>query len=43
MIQPIPGDDSELVALPLSFDGARPGIRLSPPSAGEHTREIRGG
>ena len=43
MIQPVPGDDYELVALPLSFDGARPGIRLAPPKPGEHTREIRGG
>lgn len=37
------GDDFELVALSLSFDGARPGIRLAPPKAGEHPREIRGG
>jgi crotonobetainyl-CoA:carnitine CoA-transferase CaiB-like acyl-CoA transferase len=43
MIQPMPGDDYELVALPLSFDGARPGIRRAPPKPGEHTREIRGG
>ncbi|MBI1727091.1 MAG: CoA transferase [Candidatus Rokubacteria bacterium] len=43
MIQPVPGDDYDLVALPLSFDGARPGIRLAPPKPGEHTREIRGG
>ena len=43
MIQPVPGDDYELVALPLSFDGARPGIRRAPPKPGEHTREIRGG
>jgi formyl-CoA transferase len=42
MIQPVPGDDFELMALPLSFDGARPGIRLAPPKPGEHTREIRG-
>ena len=42
MIQPVPGDDYELVALPLSFDGARPGIRRAPPTAGEHTREVRG-
>ena len=43
MIQPVPGDDFELVALPLSFDGARPGIRRAPPKPGEHTREVRGG
>ena len=34
MIQPVPGDDFELIALPLSFE---------PPKPGEHTREIRGG
>ena len=42
MIQPVPGDDFELIALPLSFDGARPEIRRAPPKPGEHTREIRG-
>ena len=42
IIQPVPGDDYELVALPLSFDGARPGIRRAPPAPGEHTREVRG-
>ncbi len=31
MIQPVPGDEYELVALPLSFDGVRPPIRLAPP------------
>src|SRR6266478_2443256 len=41
MIQPVPGDDFELIALPLSFDGARPEIRRAPPKPGEHTREIR--
>lgn len=38
MIQKVPGDDYELMGLPLSFDGARPGIRL----VGEHNREILG-
>jgi crotonobetainyl-CoA:carnitine CoA-transferase CaiB-like acyl-CoA transferase len=42
IIQPVPGDDYDLVALPLSFDGARPGIRRAPPAPGEHTREVRG-
>ena len=43
MVQPMPGDDYELIALPLSFDGRRPGIRRAPPKPGEHTREVRGG
>jgi len=42
MIQPVPGDGLELVALPLSFDGVRPGIRRAPPRPGEHTEELRG-
>jgi crotonobetainyl-CoA:carnitine CoA-transferase CaiB-like acyl-CoA transferase len=36
MIQPVPGDDFSLVALPLSFDGERPAIRQAPPGIGEH-------
>ncbi len=42
MIQTVPGDDCELVGLPLSFDGMRPGIRMAPPGVGEHNREILG-
>lgn len=42
MIQAVPGDDCELVGLPLSFDGMRPGIRMAPPGVGEHNREILG-
>ena len=30
------------MGLPLSFDGARPGIRRPPPSLGQHTAEIMG-
>ena len=41
MIQPVPGDDFSLVALPLSFDGARPGIRRAPPAVGQHDPDIR--
>jgi formyl-CoA transferase len=41
MIQPVPGDEYELVALPLSFDGRRPPIRLAPPRPGEHGSDIR--
>jgi crotonobetainyl-CoA:carnitine CoA-transferase CaiB-like acyl-CoA transferase len=40
MIQPVPGDDFSLVALPLSFDGARPGIRRAPPGVGEHDKDL---
>jgi crotonobetainyl-CoA:carnitine CoA-transferase CaiB-like acyl-CoA transferase len=40
MIQPVPGDDFSLVALPISFDGARPGIRRAPPRVGEHDAEV---
>jgi crotonobetainyl-CoA:carnitine CoA-transferase CaiB-like acyl-CoA transferase len=40
MIQPVPGDDFSLVALPLSFDGARPKIRRPPPAVGEHDSQI---
>ena len=36
MIQPVPGDEFSLVALPLSFDGKRPRIHRAPPSIGEH-------
>jgi crotonobetainyl-CoA:carnitine CoA-transferase CaiB-like acyl-CoA transferase len=42
MIQEVPGDDFELIGLPLSFDGARPGVRWAPPAMGQHNREILG-
>jgi crotonobetainyl-CoA:carnitine CoA-transferase CaiB-like acyl-CoA transferase len=42
MIQPVPGDEYELVGLPLSFDGVRPGIHRAPPRPGEHNAELRG-
>ena len=41
MIQPVPGDDFSLVALPLSFDGMRPSIRRAPPSVGQHDAEVQ--
>ena len=41
MIQPVPGDDFSLVALPLSFDGVRPSIRRAPPSVGQHDAEVQ--
>ena len=36
IVQPVPGDTATLIALPLSFDGARPAIRRAPPAIGEH-------
>lgn len=41
MIQPVPGDDFSLVALPLSFDGARPSIRRAPPAVGQHDADVQ--
>jgi crotonobetainyl-CoA:carnitine CoA-transferase CaiB-like acyl-CoA transferase len=40
IIQQSPERDIALVGLPLSFDGARPGFRRSPPALGAHTEEI---
>jgi formyl-CoA transferase len=40
MIQPMPGDDFSLVALPVSFDGSRPKIRRAPPAVGEHNADL---
>ncbi len=42
LIQKVPGDDYELIGLPLSFDRARPGMRLAPPGVGQHNSEILG-
>ena len=41
MIQPVPGDDFSLVALPLSFDGVRPSIRRAPPAVGQHDEDVQ--
>jgi formyl-CoA transferase len=41
IIQRLPGDDYDVVSLPLSFDGARPPIRRAPPRLGEHDAEIK--
>jgi crotonobetainyl-CoA:carnitine CoA-transferase CaiB-like acyl-CoA transferase len=43
IVQPVPGDDDlTLIALPLSFDGERPGIRRPPPKKiGEHDHEVK--
>jgi crotonobetainyl-CoA:carnitine CoA-transferase CaiB-like acyl-CoA transferase len=43
MIQPMPGDDFSLVALPVSFDGTRPKIRQAPPAVGEHDASFAAG
>ena len=40
MIQPVPGGDVDLMAVPLSFDGQRPGIRRAPPTSGQHNAEV---
>jgi crotonobetainyl-CoA:carnitine CoA-transferase CaiB-like acyl-CoA transferase len=40
IIQPLPGDDYEVVSLPISFDGQRPPIRRAPPRLGEHNAEV---
>ena len=42
MLQPGPQSDITLLGLPISFDGARPAFRRSPPALGAHTREILG-
>ena len=42
IIQSLPGDDYDVVSLPISFDGQRPPIRRAPPRLGEHNEEIRG-
>ncbi len=43
IVQRVPGDDDlTLIALPLSFDGERPGIRRAPPKKiGEHDHEVK--
>ena len=43
IVQPVPGDDElTLIALPLSFNGQRPGIRRPPPKKiGEHDHEVK--
>jgi crotonobetainyl-CoA:carnitine CoA-transferase CaiB-like acyl-CoA transferase len=41
IIQGLPGDDYDVIALPLSFDGQRPPIRRAPPRIGEHDAELK--
>ena len=42
MILPLPELDFELMGLPVSFDGRRPGIRRPPPKLGQHNDEVIG-
>jgi crotonobetainyl-CoA:carnitine CoA-transferase CaiB-like acyl-CoA transferase len=42
MLQRSPQGDITLLGLPISFDGARPAFRQSPPALGAHTKEILG-
>lgn len=37
MLRPVPGSDSQLLSLPLSFDGVRPELRSGPPALGDST------
>ncbi|MBA3594884.1 MAG: CoA transferase [Polaromonas sp.] len=37
------GRDTTVPLLPLTLDGRRPGVRLSPPALGEHSRELLSG
>ena len=37
------GRDAKAVLLPLTLDGQRPGVRLSPPKLGEHSAELLAG
>ena len=34
------GRDTRVVLMPLTLDGARPGVRLNPPRLGEHSAEL---
>jgi crotonobetainyl-CoA:carnitine CoA-transferase CaiB-like acyl-CoA transferase len=36
------GENTQTVLLPLTLDGERPGVRLSPPRLGEHSRAVLG-
>jgi crotonobetainyl-CoA:carnitine CoA-transferase CaiB-like acyl-CoA transferase len=41
ILQPVPGQDLKIVALPLRFDGERPPLPGPTPDLGEHTKDIR--
>ena len=42
ILQKSPTGDIELLGIPLSFDGVRPGFRKQPPGLGQHTEEVLG-
>jgi crotonobetainyl-CoA:carnitine CoA-transferase CaiB-like acyl-CoA transferase len=42
ILQPTPDGTMSLIGLPLSFDGARPPLRRSPPALGADTDAILG-
>jgi formyl-CoA transferase len=42
MVQPVPGEDFSLVAMPLSFNGARPRMAGPAPRLGAHNKEVLG-
>jgi crotonobetainyl-CoA:carnitine CoA-transferase CaiB-like acyl-CoA transferase len=42
MVQPVPGIDLDLMALPLSLNGERPSIRTRAPRLGEHNAQFAG-
>lgn len=42
ILQKSPTGDIELLGIPISFDGIRPGFRKPPPGLGEHTEEVLG-
>jgi crotonobetainyl-CoA:carnitine CoA-transferase CaiB-like acyl-CoA transferase len=42
ILQKSPAGDIDLLGLPLSFDGVRPGFRRPPPELGQHTKEVLG-
>lgn len=43
ILQSVPGAASDLVGLPISFDGKRPPLRSAPPALGQHTAQVKGG
>ena len=42
ILQKSPTGDIDLLGLPISFDGVRPGFRRAPPELGQHTEEVLG-
>lgn len=42
ILQKSPAGDIDLLGIPISFDGVRPGFRKAPPELGQHTEEVLG-